>query len=126
MGSIPTERTKLLAKSYTYCQIGYNTIMKKVKIQFKLPVSILREGKSYVAYSPALDLSSVGQTAKEAQIHLEEAAQLFFEEIIEKGTFEEVLLELGWRRQNKQLIPPVLVSQRIQQFSVQGPAALYA
>jgi len=87
---------------------------------------VIKEGKSFVAYSPALDLSSVGQTAKQARANLVEAAELFFEEIIEKGTFEEVLIELGWRKVDKRLVPPEVISQRIQQFSVQGPAALYA
>ncbi len=100
--------------------------MKTVPVQLDLPVTVMKEGDDFIAHSPALDLSSVGETADVAQKNLEEAAQLFFEEIISQGTFEEVLLELGWTKGNKEFLPPVLVSQNIKQFSVQGPADIYA
>ncbi|MEK7537372.1 MAG: hypothetical protein AAB619_00155 [Patescibacteria group bacterium] len=45
-----------------------------------LPVSILREGKRFIAYTPALDLSTSGKTFEQAKQRFEEAAELFFEE----------------------------------------------
>ena len=35
--------------------------MRNVKLEFNLPVSIIKEDKSYVAYTPALDLSTSGK-----------------------------------------------------------------
>ncbi|MGA2911679.1 MAG: hypothetical protein ABSE17_03555 [Candidatus Levyibacteriota bacterium] len=92
--------------------------MKKAQFQFALPVSILREGDSFIAYTPALDLSTVGDTLEQAQKRFEEAVQLFFEEITEEGTVNEALAELGWQKADNQLTPPVVISHQTETFSV--------
>ncbi len=98
--------------------------MNNVNFQFALPVSIIKEGNSFIAFSPALDLSTVGDTFEEAQKRFEEAVELFFEEITEKGTVEEVLTELGWQKNKQQLVPPQVVSTQTKQFSI--PSLHYA
>ena len=101
--------------------------MSTVKVDFNLPVSILKEGDVFVAYSPAVDVSTVGETFEEAQRRFEEAVDIFFEEIIEKNTLEEALLELGWQSQNRRLTPPVVVSNQMMSFSFnQNGPSLYA
>ena len=85
--------------------------MKKVRLDFQLPVSFLKEDKRYIAYTPALDLSTSGRTYEEARERFEEAAQLFFEEISKRGTLEEVLEGLGWKRVKTVWQPPVVISQ---------------
>lgn len=92
--------------------------MKKCNLEFSLPVSVLKEGKIFVAYSPALDLSTSGRTFEEAKAHFEEAVNLFFEEIIEKGTLEDVLLDLGWQRSDDSFIPPVAVAHQVENFCI--------
>ena len=92
--------------------------MSKTNIHFALPVSILREGDSYIAYTPALDLSTVGDSFEEAKKRFEEAVEIFFEEISEKGTLEDVLVELGWEKHDNKLIPPVVVAHQTEQFSI--------
>lgn len=92
--------------------------MSKTNIQFALPVSILREGDSYIAYTPALDLSTVGDSFEEAKLRFEESVGLFFEEISKKGTLEEVLLELGWEKHNAKFTPPVVIAHNTEQFSI--------
>lgn len=89
-------------------------------LEFKLPVSFLREGKKYVAYTPALDLSTSGRTYKEAKRRFSEIVNIFFEELIKKGTLEEVLRDLGWKRVQSKWSPPVIISQELQ--SVRVPA----
>lgn len=64
-------------------------------LNYTLPVSIFKEGNAFVAYTPALDLSTMGETFEEAQNNFKEAVQIFFEEVIEKGTLEEVLMGYG-------------------------------
>lgn len=64
---------------------------KRVKIEVSLPVSILREGKYFIAYTPVLDLSTSGKTFEEAKQRFGEVVQIFFEELLEKGTLDEVL-----------------------------------
>lgn len=83
-----------------------------------LPVSFLKESDQFVAYTPALDLSTSGETLEEAKKNFTEAVEIFFDEIISMGTFEEVLLDLGWKKQAHDLIPPLVVSQGMESVSV--------
>lgn len=92
--------------------------MKKLNLELKLPVSFLREGKKYVAYTPALDLSTSGKSYAEAKRRFEEIVNIFFEELIKKGTLEEVLLDLGWKRIRAKWNPPVVISQESQTVRV--------
>lgn len=86
----------------------------------QIPVSFLREGKRFVAYTPALDLSTSGKTFEEAKKHFEEASELFFEELARMGTLDETLTNLGWRKVERRWAPPVLVAQ--EQSRVRVPA----
>ncbi len=92
--------------------------MKNSFIQFKLPVSIIKESKKFVAYSPALDLSTSGNSIKQAQSRFEEAVDIFFEEIIEKGTLSKVLTNLGWKQIKMKWTPPTIVEQKNQNVKV--------
>jgi predicted RNase H-like HicB family nuclease len=92
--------------------------MNKPVIKFNLSVAVIKEGDKFVAYSPALDLSSCGKTAKEARKRFSEAVGIFFEEIIKKGSFEEVLTDLGWKKINSIWNPPKIVSNGVQTFCV--------
>lgn len=92
--------------------------MKKLALQFSLPVAVIREKKRYVAYTPALDLSTSGRTIKEARKRFVEAANIFLEEIIEQGTADEVLGNLGWQKAQKRWMPPVIVSQQSEQIRI--------
>jgi len=92
--------------------------MRKSAFEAKLSVAILKEGNRYIAFSPALDLSTSGKTEKEARKRFGEAAQLFFEETTEAGTLERALRELGWKRAKSKWNPPMIVSQEAQTFMV--------
>jgi hypothetical protein len=85
--------------------------MEKINLQFKLPVSIIREGKKYIAYTPVLDLSTSANSFEVAKKRFGELVYIFFEELIKKGTLEEVLRDLGWRKVQKNWNPPVVISQ---------------
>lgn len=78
----------------------------------KLQISIIKQGKQYVAYSPALDISTSGKNLKEAQKRFSELINIFFEEIIEKDTLEDVLYDLGWVKVKRHWEPPQIVSQK--------------
>ena len=83
-----------------------------------LPVTIFKEGKSYVAYSPALDLSTSAPTYKKAQIRFSEIVEIFFEELNEMGTLELVLTGLGWQKTKSSWQPPVVVSNYVQAMNL--------
>lgn len=84
---------------------------KVAKVQVNIPVSVFREGKQFIAYTPVLDLASYGDTYEEAKRRFEEVLEIFFEETMKKGTLEEVLLEFGWQKVKNRWSPPILVSQ---------------
>jgi len=92
--------------------------MKNIKLELNLPVSIIKEGKSYIAYTPALDLSTSGSSYEEAKKRFLEIVNIFFEEILKKGTMENVLTGLGWKKVRTKWNPPIVVSQESQNIKV--------
>ena len=93
--------------------------MKKLAIKaVNLPVTIFKEGKSYVAYSPALDLSTSASTYKKAQVRFSEIVDIFFEELSEMGTIDSVLTGLGWQKVKSNWQPPVVVSNYVQAMNL--------
>ena len=59
---------------------------------------IFREGKTYVGYSPKLDVSSCGNSFDEAKENLRTAVRLFIEEAGRMGTLDEILAESGYSK----------------------------
>lgn len=84
--------------------------MVKNDIAYKLPVLITKQHKRFVAYTPALDISTSGKSEKEAKKRFAELVNIFLEEIMEEGTITEVLTELGWERVQKKWVPPKVIS----------------
>ena len=72
-----------------------------------LPVLFLKEKRAFIAYSPSLDLSASGSSAASAKKNFERTLKLFLEELMEAGTLERVLREMGWSKQERQWQPPV-------------------
>lgn len=92
--------------------------MSKLQIQLQLSVQITKQGKRFVAWAPAFDLSTSGRTAKEAQRRFEEASQLFVDELIEAGTLDEVLSDLGWKKSQRSWVPPKIVKEEMMNVTV--------
>jgi len=79
-----------------------------------LTVQVWKEGASYVAYAPELDVSSCAKTANQAKSRLREAVSLFIEEAARMGTLEEILAEAGFERHGKTLRQrPMLVREKM-------------
>lgn len=90
-------------------------------IKLKLQVDIFKEGDKFVAYSPALDLSTSGDSLEHAKKMFEESVSTFFEELEKDGTAKEVLLELGWKKGTDPAnpwIPPHIISREVQAFQI--------
>ncbi|MBI2588586.1 hypothetical protein HYW35_00015 [Candidatus Saccharibacteria bacterium] len=87
--------------------------------EVKLSLSIFREGKTYIAFSPALDISTAGKSATEAKKNFDELVQIFFEETEKHGTTEDALLSLGWEKlKSKKWQPPVEVEHTTTRVAV--------
>ena len=50
-----------------------------------------KEGRSYVAHTQELDVSSCGSTRQKALANLKEAVRLFLEEADRMGTLDQIL-----------------------------------
>jgi len=92
--------------------------MSKLNISLNLPVSFLKEGSRYVAYTPALDLSTSGDTLEQARRRFTEAVESFFEETLDKGTLDQALSDLGWQKTRNRWNPPVVVSHDTEEIRV--------
>ena len=90
--------------------------MKKVNMEIELPVSIFREGSLFVAYTPALDLSTSAKTYEGAKKRFSNLIPIFMEELIKKGTMDEYLESLGWRKIQKKWLPPAVVFQGLEKI----------
>lgn len=85
-------------------------------LSYSLPVMISKQGKRFIAYTPALDISTSGKSEKEVKERFAELANIFLEEIVEMGTANEVLTELGWKKIQKQWTPPQIISTNTVSF----------
>jgi len=88
-----------------------------MKIDFTFPSIYFKEKDQFVAYAPTLDLSTAASSQEKAKKMLSQAVEIFFEELIESGNLEEVLIELGWQKINNRFMPPEFVSQSIDKFT---------
>ena len=95
------------------------------QLEIKIPVQIIKEDGVFVAYTPALELCTQGDTYEEAEQMLGEMIQIFFEECIERGTIEQVLTDCGWKKvdHKKEWIPPrrEVIADKNESFSVPCP-----
>ena len=83
--------------------------MLRLKIEGKVPVVFFKEDEMVIAYSSVLDLSTCGETIKDAKKNFVECLRIYLTETVRYGTLEKDLLRLGWKSQPKSLtiIPPV-------------------
>jgi len=85
---------------------------------FSVPVSIFKEGKSFVAYTHVLDLFTSADTLVDVKKRFVEIVNLFFDELDKMGTTTEVLESLGWERIDDVLQPPIEVEHETQTFNL--------
>lgn len=79
-----------------------NTVSKsKNSININIQVVLFQEDNMWVAYCPALEISSYGDDQKDAKAAFDEAMAIFINETDRKGTLERYLLKLGWQLQQK-------------------------
>lgn len=79
-------------------------------VKYNLPVVFFREGKKVIAYTPALDLSTCGNSFDQAKKRFKKMVEMFFEET---ENVEDVLLECGWQKTtpSEHWIPPTYIGE---------------
>ena len=70
---------------------------KRVEFFAKLPVSIKKRKKWFLASCPILDVHSQGNTPKEAERNIVEALSLFLISCFERGVLDQALKECGFK-----------------------------
>lgn len=80
-------------------------------IKASIPVIYLKEGDTFICYSPAFDLVSNGDSFEDAEKSFAQSLKLFVEEVSKKRTWQEVLQEYGWEKVKKAWIPPRIIGQ---------------
>lgn len=88
------------------------------QLDFKLSVSIKKEGSTFIAYTPALDIATDGRTKDEARKNFAELVEIFFEEFKDNADALDIVLgELGWTKQQNNWNPPK-IDNIVQDFKV--------
>lgn len=73
---------------------------------FNIQLYIYEEDNMYVAYCPALDITSVGNSFNDATTNFHEHFQLYVETAIEADTLLDDLLAHGWKIEGVNLMQP--------------------
>jgi predicted RNase H-like HicB family nuclease len=72
---------------------------------------VFKEGETFVAYCPELDLSSCGSSVEHAKEMLKTAIRLFLEESEKMGTLDEILSEVNYTvNRDGRYVPPKIVA----------------
>ena len=64
----------------------------------KIPVIFIEENNQITAHCPVLDIATCGDNIDEVKKNFAELVYIFFEELCNMGTLEDVLLEYGWKK----------------------------
>jgi len=92
--------------------------------EISLPVYFIEENGQVTADTPLLDISTCGKNFDEAKKRFSELIVIFFDELSEMGTTEEVLEECGWKKINtkpSKWEPPRVIGQLTENFKVPCP-----
>lgn len=85
------------------------SIKSNIEFQGNLPLQIIAEESGYAVICPILDLASQGETVEIALEMFNESLEMFFEDLIESGNLEKVLLECGWKVEIKHENSPIKI-----------------
>ena len=86
-------------------------MLKQARIKANIPLIHLKEGETFICYSPAFDLAAHGDSFEDAEQSFVKTLKLFIEQVTKKGTWNKVLEEYGWEKVKKEWNPPRIISQ---------------
>lgn len=94
-------------------------------MEISLEVDVYKEGDTFIAYSPALRLSTYADNIEKLKERFSHLVDIFFDELEEMGTTEEVLLECGWTKITKPFkrwVPPTPIAKMEEEVKIPCPA----
>lgn len=89
--------------------------------KIKLTVNFIKDHKQVIAYSPALDISTVGRSEEHAKKRFQELVHIFLKDIFERNVADQVLTELGWKKVILQRNKSEWVPPKVKSFDLQVP-----
>lgn len=92
-----------------------------MKINTNVPVSIFKEDKFFIAYCPVLDISTSAETFEKVRDRFREVVEIFFVELVKRGTLDEVLTGYGWKKAKKTWSSPPLIYCQPEKMTVSLP-----
>ncbi|MBI2623379.1 MAG: hypothetical protein HYW65_02275 [Candidatus Liptonbacteria bacterium] len=95
---------------------------KNTTIHASIPVIYLKEGESFICYSPAFDLAAHGSSFEDARRSFTKTVKLFMAHVTKKGTWGEVLREYGWKKNKRNWDPPRVIGQGSKVIELPVPA----
>jgi hypothetical protein len=96
-------------------------MLKRTRIKANIPVIYLKEGETFIWYSPAFDLTVHGDSFEDAGRSFTQTLKLFIEYVTKKGTWEDVLSEYGWEKINHEWSPPRIIGQENKAIDIPAP-----
>ncbi len=76
-----------------------NEERRSTTFRVKLPMTLERDGRHWIACCPALEVVTQSETKKGAKAALEEAVTLWIESCHDRGVLGDALVELGFTHQ---------------------------
>ena len=89
---------------------------RKEHLKVSLEFFCFEQDNRWIAYCPALRLSTYGDTLEEAAEMFPEALEILLEDLIESGKLEKVLVSLGWSLKPTKYAPPPTRKREIHTF----------
>lgn len=89
---------------------------------FHVPFEILKENGLFIAYCKPLDLVTQGKSFEEAKSRFEKLVPVIIDDLHKRGTLDEVLTELGWKKVVRTWTAPIKVGEGISEVKVPCPA----
>lgn len=97
-------------------------MVKRTTIKANIPVIYLKEGKTFICYSPAFDRTAHGNSFEDAEQSFAHTLKLFIEHVSKKGTGEAVLRGCRWEKLKHAWNPPRVISQERKEIEIPSPA----
>lgn len=92
--------------------------MLQKSISVNIPIAIFREGDTFIAHSPVLDISTSAPTFEAVKRRFSELVEIFFAELIDMGTLTQVLSDLGWVKYSGKWTPPMPIANELTHVNV--------